>query len=194
MELATVHLKLSGDPQNTIFLEKVTPARLAVLAFMHGEDCVQSLKVTKVAKDMDDADVMAEINEIFRTENAQKAVKTLFPGLGAAVPRTFKSIGYHADQLVEEPNVVRHDPHTAGAAAAKSAAAAAAIQRRIKAANADRANGEMPALASAAAAVPVTQDELEDQFDNTGGDLDDDPLDLEMAGLEDAGSGVEGAQ
>jgi hypothetical protein len=193
MELATLHLRLSGDPQNTVYIQEVSPAELAVYAFMHGEECVASLKVTKVVKDLDSHEIMEGLRQKFATEYAEKALKTLFPGISPRLPNTFQSIGYDPEVLVDDTTPLRGVPDDRGRVN-PSDDAAKAIQEKIRMAAATRkeenaANGKTtPApLSAAGAPAPVAEDDLIDELDDTGGDFDDlgdDPLDDELARLE----------
>lgn len=179
MELATLHLKLSGDPQNTVMIHGVTPAQLAIYAFMHGEECVQSLTLEKVEKKLTTAEVMTKLHETFgSSEPAMKAISSLFPGMNPMLPRTFASIGYDPIALTEEPMVVRNDPNAAN----KSKAAEKAIREKLKRANAARKAEE---AGKAGKPAEVTQEELEDEVDGDDDEeFDDDALDAELAALE----------
>lgn len=180
MEIATVHLKLSGDPQNTIFKHNVTPAELAVYAHMHGDDCVQSISDLRNVE-LDRDDVMEKLHEVFRTDNAVASLKSLFPGFSAELPKTFRSIGFHVDDHQEEPSVLRHAPTQRSAM--KSQEAANVIQQRIQMAQAARNEGQDPLPHTVASVDAGSMENIFSAAPQGGQVISDDPLDLELAQL-----------
>lgn len=177
MELANIQLKLSGLVQNTVYKENVTPAQLALYAFMHGEDCVQSLRVIGIDKNRSPRDELNRLREEFTSDHASKALNHLFPGAAPHLPVTFRSMGYDPDSLDDGAM-----SHAIGVPKAKNSAEVA-VMEKIKQAS----NMRKPAETK----VPVSYvdpRELADALDDTGNDgeirtFDDDPIDIEMRNL-----------
>lgn len=166
MELATITLRLSGQTQNTVVKEKVSPPELAVYAWMHGEDCVESLEITGIDKSRTIAQEMNRLHEIFKTKHALKALDTLFPGHAPRLPATFNQVGYAetnergrkaADQPIWQENAPARTAAGNGGHVLDAIREAAALRQ-----------------AEAGNAAPVQAYELADQFDDTGGPEDDD--------------------
>lgn len=175
MELATVNIKLSGQTQNVVQKHNVTPAQLALYAFMHGEDCVQSLTVTSIKKNVNPRDELNRLRVEFTSEHSQKCLNTLYPGAYPQLPVTFRSIGYDPEYLAEEGAPVIVAPLPTGAAAS--------IKEKIKAADElRRAEAGQPGTVA-----PVSTQDMTDALDDTGAEDDDDgfemsddPLDAEL--------------
>lgn len=187
MELAKVHLKLSGLTQNTVVKNNVTPAQLAIYAYMHGQDCVQSITVTAIDKQRTIHAEMQRLKQEFTAERAQAVIVTLFPGIAPALPVTFQSIGYDPEVLIEDK------PSSANKPPQHNSAAAAALAEKIRKAAEDRAaEGTAPG-----AAAPVHPIDLSGALDDTGGydgdgddnslELSDDPLENEMQKMQNEG-------
>jgi hypothetical protein len=176
MEIAKINLKLSGQTQNTVIKHNVTPAQLAVYAFMHGEDCVASLTVTGVDKGRTIFQEMQRLKTEFSSEHALKCLNTLFPGVAPALPVSFQSIGYDPEFLDNEqkPSPVNRPP-------VHNSAAANALAKKIRDAAEERA------ATTPTHTVPVHATDLSGALDDTGAydgddklELDDDPLENEM--------------
>lgn len=176
MELATLTLKLSGQSANTVVKHNVTPPQLALYAYMHGEDCVQSLTVTGIKKDFQ---VPAEMNRLrgeFMSEHATKCLENLFPGRFPQLPTTFAAIGYDPAVLGED-NTPAYTPPAAKNQSEK------AIMEKIKGAAAARKED----TGAVAKLKPVATQEAMDALDDTGAEDDDDaedPLTAELRKLE----------
>lgn len=93
MELATVTIKLSGQANNTVIKEKITPAQLSVYMAMHGDDCVQKIVVTSIDKDRKNKSEVDRLRAEFSTDHAAKNFSRLYPGANPTLPVTFSSIG-----------------------------------------------------------------------------------------------------
>jgi len=185
MELATVHIKLSGQTQNVVVKKDVTPAQLAVYAFMHGEDCAQSIQVTSIDKNRTSKFEMNRLRMEFTSEHAQKCMNTLYPGAVPQLPVTFQSIGMDPEYLQDENAPPIHVAPPTGAAAT--------IADKIKKADEQRRAEE--AAAKGGVSALVSDQALTDLLDDTGGEegddddnleLSDDALDLEMKNLQQA--------
>jgi hypothetical protein len=91
MQKANCLVNLGNDPLNQVFVEGITPAEYLVLATIHlGHDAVQNLQVTGEVEDPDDAQILRDLQDKYVT-NA-KVVKSLFPGFGTKLPRTFAEV------------------------------------------------------------------------------------------------------
>ncbi len=180
MELATITLRLSGQTQNTVVKHEVSPPELAIYAWMHGEDCIESLEVTGIDKTRTISQEMNRLQEIFKTKYALKALGTLFPGHAPRLPATFSQVGYaetnERGRKAGEQPIWQEEPTTRTAAGngghvLDSIRQAAALRQ-----------------AEAGESAPVHAHELADQFDNSGDtdgdegddDFNDDPLDAEI--------------
>lgn len=163
MELATVEIKLSGAPQNTVVKRDVTPAQMALYAFMHGEDCAEGVQITGVDKERTIAQEMDRLRGIFASEEASKCLNKLFPGIAPQLPVTFSSIGFSNITMVKN-DLANQPPQPDNAAAA-------AIRQRI-----EDENSRRDAEAAANQTAPVSPGDLQaaqaGQLDDTGGALD----------------------
>lgn len=137
MQLATLHLKLSGNPNNTIYKRNVTPAQMGLYAFMHGEDCMESLVLTGVDKERTTHEEMTRLQTMFDSEDGMKCLNKLYPGMAPHLPVTFTAIGYTP---TDTSNVVS----AADKPPVPDSQAEAAIADRIKSAAAERAPEAAP--------------------------------------------------
>lgn len=175
MELATITLKLSAQTANTVVKTNVTPAQLSIYAYMHGEDCVQDLKVTSIDMDRQVPKEMDRLRAEFTSDHAQKCLNTLFPGRFPHLPTTFKSIGFDPAELGDGSA----PPQTITPFAKNQSEAS--IMERIR-----EGSPEVKAQAAATKNVPdVTNQDRADALDDTGDDEDEDeipndPLDDEI--------------
>lgn len=191
MELATVHLKLSGQTQNTVVKHNVTPAQLAMYAFMHGEDCVQSLTITGIEKNRKVHEEMNRLRMEFTSDHSAKCLAQLFPGMHPALPPTFRAVGYDHEMLRDENTPAYSKPVPRNEAETS-------IMSKIQQAEAAR-----KAEAQGGNTAVVTAQDLTDELaggdilDDTGGfeddeddgednalDLGDDPIDAELNRLQ----------
>lgn len=180
MELAKIELRLSA--QHTVTKHDVTPPQVAMYAYMHGEDCIQSLLVTGVDKSRQ---VPAELNRLrteFTSEYATKCLNTLFPGRFPHLPTTFVAMGFDPAMLAPADA-----PPPTVSVQAKNQSEAAIMQKIREAAEARKAVGDAPTI--------VHTDERSDALDDTGDDdeedeIDDDPLDEELSRLQNEGGAV----
>lgn len=101
MDLANITLHLAGDAGNTIQKFGVTPAEVAVLCVLHGDDAVV------------DVDIVGEVTRTSRAERSRllerygrshegrmiaPAVEELFPGAAARVFETFGELELSEDR------------------------------------------------------------------------------------------------
>lgn len=176
MELANLELKLLGNPSNTVIKTKVSPAELAVYAFLHGEDCVGSLGVTMIDKRRTILEEMDRLRSIFTSEQGLIALNKLFPGMAPQLPITFKSIGYDPDFL---SGSVNNNP--ALKAPAPDDYAINAITEKIKK-QSSKAKGNATVEVTQKEIKQLTSEEDDDDDDFAGNNLDEDedPLETEM--------------
>lgn len=163
MELATIELKLCGNPQNTVIKHNVTPSELSVYAFMHGEDCVDGVTITGKAPERTIGQEMDRLRTVFATEEASKALNKLFPGMAPPLLVTFSSLGYRNFAMPGQNDPMNQIPQP-------NNDAEAAIQRKIAAADEQRR-----AEAEATQTSPVYPGDIaavQSELDDTGGVLD----------------------
>lgn len=158
MELATIELKLSGNPQNTVIKHNVTPSELSIYALQHGEDCVDGVTITGKAPDRTINEEMNRLREIFSTEDSAKALNRLFPGIAPPLIVTFSALGYQ--------NFAGPGQNPADRPPQPNNEAEAAIQQKIAAAEELRR-----AEAEATQTSPVSPGDIA-QVSHTGGTLD----------------------
>lgn len=190
MELATINLRLQGQTQNTVIKRDVTPAQLAIYAYMHGEDCVQSLNVTSIDDKRTTYEEMNRLRGIFVSDHSSKTLNTIFPGIHPQLPTTFRAIGFDPEMLHDHnltPAPAAQPKSERKAPVVSQSAIGAAVIEKIRQGASERSleQGNVP---------PVRPQELAGALDNTGGDFDeddnepddehefsDDPIDLEIA-------------
>lgn len=164
MELATVTIKLSGQTANTVVKHNVTPAQLAIYAFMHGEDCAHALTVTGAEPKRSIATEMDRLRMEFTSDHAVKCLNELFPGRFPQLPTTFRSIGFDPEMLGDHgaPPQVQFSPRNP---------AENSILQKIR-----EGSPELRATTQGNAAVlpPVTAQQRADMLDDSGGAEDDD--------------------
>lgn len=170
MELATIELKLLGNPQNTVIKHNVTPSELSVYAAMHGEDCVEGVQITDIDKTRTVREEMDRLRMIFSTEDSAKMLSKLFPGISPPLVVTFSALGYqNFNQGLGQSDAADRPPQPNNEA---EAAIQAKIRDEAAKREADLAANQQP---------PVHQHEVE-QLDNNGAseagtlDLADDSL------------------
>lgn len=108
MQTATVMLALAGDPGNTIPKFDVTPAEVAVLRLIHGDDAVHDINPSEDVERTNRAE-LARLREIYRKpagSHEPSAVDALFPGAAARVFENFDELEldesfYKADRRVK---------------------------------------------------------------------------------------------
>lgn len=180
MELAKVVLMLGGQSSNTVIKENVTPAQMAMYAYMHGEACAQSLTITGVDKKRSVQEEIQRLRMEFTSEHSAQTLAKLFPGMHPQLPVTFRSIGFDPDVLSDHTAPVFQAPRPKNEAEQS-------IMQKIQNAEAERTVNNLPSYIA-----PVSPQDLTDVLDDTGSmdvddDLDDnsvdfgdDPIDLEV--------------
>lgn len=88
MQLANCRVRLGGDMTNEVLKQSVTPAEVAVLRLIHGDD-----SVLKVEPFKQDKRPHAQEFERLLAEYGQKVVEAAFPGVAPQLPVSFKDIG-----------------------------------------------------------------------------------------------------
>lgn len=179
MELATITLRLSGQTQNTVVKQNVSPAQAAIYQYMHGEDCIESLEIISIDKSRTIEDEKNRLSAIFISEHSQKVLSRLFPGHAPKLPATFAQVGIAVDQPhgAAKNTVWQDDSPKLDTADSRlvDAIRSAAIQRQTE---------------SPQEAPPVYAHNIADQLDNTGDDeFNDDPLDAEILRLNQGNQG-----
>lgn len=165
MELATLVLKLSGQTANTVVKHNVTPAQLACYAYMHGEDCVQSLTLTGIDKSRQPAAELNRLEAEFSSDRSHKAFKTLFPGRFPDLPVSFRKIGFDPEGMVD--NTVAMTVRAPDPKGNTDKEIMEKIRQRAKEREAEEKDG-------IATVRPVTSNDRADLLDDTGGPEDDD--------------------
>jgi hypothetical protein len=103
MQECTITLRLGGSLLHTVEKDRVTPAEIQVLRYLHGPDAVVNIVPTKMTK-RGHVDEFTRLTELYGrangadviggTNDAQKnLVASLFPGANPTLPITLKDIG-----------------------------------------------------------------------------------------------------
>lgn len=140
MELANAMLNIGSDGSAIVFKENLTPAEVAVLRVIHGDDAVTDIDildddaVNELGKPRTNRQEIARLNEIYGRNlpeggRSAPAVDRLFPGAAARVFETFEeleldeSLFKATERAVEKPSKK--------AAEAKSVAPVAPVQAPV---------------------------------------------------------------
>mgnify|MGYP000908862086 CR=1 FL=1 len=95
MDICNVMLALGGDRRNTVPKYDVTPAEIAVLQAIHGDDAVTDIEV-KGEKEKSNREELSRLRQIYgraRPEGGDVAyVDVLFPGAAARVFQTIDEL------------------------------------------------------------------------------------------------------
>lgn len=189
MDLLHIVLALGGDAGNTVSKFNVTPAEIAVLRVLHGDDAVSEINVVG-SVERTDREERARLMERYGTHHEGRvravSVETLFPGAAARVfhkideldiPEQFfvatgrkggKTIADLEPDSAEAKNaatVAKADKAAADATADKAVAAAVKAEGKPKKETAkekkarEKAEAEKAAQAAAAAAAEGEGDE-----------------------------------
>lgn len=135
MELANVMLNIGSDGSAIISKEKVTPAEVAVLRVIHGDDAVTDIEildedaVNEFGKPRTHRQEIARLNEIYGRNlpeggRAAPAVDRLFPGAAARVFESFEeleldeSLFKATERAIEKPSKLVAEPKSAAPAPA----------------------------------------------------------------------------
>lgn len=97
MEKANVLVALYGGRDTTVPKYDVTPAEVAVLRAIHGDDAVHDVEPTGDVLDEDgraprNRDELARVKEKYAGANTSPLIERLFPGSAARVPETFDEL------------------------------------------------------------------------------------------------------
>ncbi len=105
MQTANVLLALGGKRGETVPKYGVTPAEVAVLQRLHGEDAVYEIDIQPGTVERTHRQEIERLRQAYSRRDGERiispAVDALFPGVGAQVPRTFSEM-----ELPEELFVV----------------------------------------------------------------------------------------
>ena len=96
MQTANVLLALAGKRGETVPKYGVTPAEVAVLRFLHGEDAVYDVDVRDDEVQRTHRQEIERLRQTYSYRNGDKvvspAISALFPGVGAQVPQKFADL------------------------------------------------------------------------------------------------------
>lgn len=97
MQIATISLALGGDPGNTIQKFSVTPAEVAVLRLIHGNDSVTEVDVYDDPIKRTNRAELERLRSVYGKPQPTggfraEAVDALFPGVAARVFETFDEL------------------------------------------------------------------------------------------------------
>ena len=96
MQTANVLLALAGKRGETVPKYGVTPAEVAVLRFLHGEDAVYDVDVRDDEVQRTNRQEIERLRQTYSYRNGDKvvspAISALFPGVGAQVPQKFADL------------------------------------------------------------------------------------------------------
>lgn len=105
MQTANVLLGLEGRRDHTVPKYGVTPAEIAVLRFLHGEDAVYEVDIRPETVMRTHRQEIERLRTAYSRRDGERqispAVDALFPGIAAKVPQTFAEL-----ELPEELFVV----------------------------------------------------------------------------------------
>jgi hypothetical protein len=113
MQTANVLLALGGKRGETVPKYGVTPAEIAVLQLLHGGDAVYDIDIQSGVVERTNRQEIERLRQFYSRREGERlvspAVETLFPGVGASVPKTFAEL-----ELPEELFIVVERRVTAG--------------------------------------------------------------------------------
>jgi hypothetical protein len=113
MQTANVLLALGGKRGETVPKYSVTPAEIAVLQYLHGADAVYDIDIQTDTVERTNRQEIERLRQFYSRRDGENvvspAVNTLFPGVGASVPKTFAEM-----ELPEELFIVTERRVTAG--------------------------------------------------------------------------------
>ena len=101
MELANALVALNGDRGNTVPVMRATPAQIAVLCAIHGQDAVFDIQPLDEEIDRSNRD---ELNRLARkytgqNEDGTPIVRVVYPGASPILHRTLEDLGLPEDQF-----------------------------------------------------------------------------------------------
>lgn len=101
MQTANILLGLGGKRDHSVPKYGVTPAEIAVLRFLHGDDAVYEIDIQKETVERTHRQEIERLRETYSRRDGERvispAVDTLFPGIAAQVPKNFADL-----ELAEE--------------------------------------------------------------------------------------------
>lgn len=105
MQTATVSVAIAGDQGNTVRKTDVTPAEVAVLRAIHGDEAVFDIEPTEDVDrgnraELERIGLIYRTSKIFGTDNL--AVQALFPGAAARVFDSFDELGLDESAFLAE--------------------------------------------------------------------------------------------
>lgn len=96
MQLANATVALAGDTGNTVQKFEVTPAEVAVLQLIHGNDAVTEITVLEEETDRNSRAERQRLSETYGAQEGEtfrsRAVDALFPGAAARLFETFDEL------------------------------------------------------------------------------------------------------
>lgn len=98
MQIANVLVALGGDRGNSV-PKTVTPGEIAMLQAIHGADSVHDIEPAGTI-DRSNANELARLRQAYggeRDEDGKSVIANVYPGAGAQVPTTLKSLGLAAE-------------------------------------------------------------------------------------------------
>lgn len=95
MELANIILALGGDQQNTVPKYEVTPAEIAVLMAIHGNDAVKDITPLDKEADRSNREEMARLIRLYPATDADNRliVTTVYAGQNPVMHTTIEDLG-----------------------------------------------------------------------------------------------------
>jgi hypothetical protein len=171
MQIANIMLRLGGDEGNTISKFAVTPAEIAVLRVIHGENSVYDIEPIGEI-DRTDRYERQRLAEIYGQRQADgtslaKAVDSLFPGAAARV--------FHELEELDLPEEF-FKPETRVGLKPKAQAVAEDVKAEKPAKPAKGKKADKKAAASEPTPTPQPEEEGGEEDDEDDGIKDMDPL------------------
>lgn len=95
MQLANCLVALGGDRTNTVPKWGITPAEVAILLAIHGDDAVFDIEVTDEVCDRRGPEEMDRLaaNYPAKDEDGRMVLFNVFPGRGVTLPPDFSDLG-----------------------------------------------------------------------------------------------------
>lgn len=95
MELANAMLALGGDRATTVPKYGITPAEIAVLCAIHGDDAVFDIEPTGETVERSNTEEVSRLLTLYpaKTEDGGLIVTTVYPGRGAMVHQEIADLG-----------------------------------------------------------------------------------------------------
>lgn len=153
MQIANILLALGGDNTNTVPKYNVTPAEVAVLMAIHGEQAVMEIEPVGDV-DRDNRDERSRLFSVYasaKDHDNNVVVRGMFPGVASRVPESF-------DELVLAPEQFKAEARLTAKSVNKKA--------RVKTPEPKLDADEPPEL-------PSDDEGFDDEFDDTDGAGDD---------------------